>query len=137
MAIMQNLIRQLPPNAVFIPQQIVVDAALESRGRWNPETNILEGIERMELGRVMTVDRMYLNPEQFRSSVEIPSNIGACTTLKLFTTIQVYADHVLGENDCLLNIPYKLCDATGMDGDTLDFWYEQGEVPHICCRSGP
>lgn len=134
-AIMQNLIRQLPPNAVFIPQQIVVDAALESRGRWNPETNISEGIERMELGRVMTVDRMHLNPEQFRSSVEIPSNIGACTTLKLFTTIQVYADHVLGENDCSLNIPYKLCDATGMEGDTLDFWYEQGEVPHICCRS--
>ncbi len=134
-AIMQNLIRQLPPNAVFIPQQIVVDAALESRGRWNPETNISEGVERMELGRVMTVDRMHLNPEQFRSSVEIPSNIDACTTLKLFTTIQVYADHVLGENDCSLNIPYKLCDATGMEGDTLDFWYEQGEVPHICCRS--
>ena len=134
-AIMQNLIPQMPEHAVFIPQQIAVDVALVSRGTWNSETSVIENVERMDLGCAMVVDRDHLNSDQFRSTLQMPETIGACNILKLFTTIQVYGNHVLGENDCSLNIPYKLCDATGMDGDTLDFWYEQGEVPHICCRS--
>jgi predicted RNA methylase len=134
-AIMQNLIPQMPVHAVFIPQQIAVDAALVSRGTWNSEACVIENVERMDLGSVMAVDRDHLNPDQFRSTLQIPPTIGACDILKLFTTIQVYGNHVLGENDCSLNIPIKLMDATGMESETLDFWYEQGEVPHICCRA--
>jgi predicted RNA methylase len=134
-AIMQNLIPQLDENAIFIPEQITVDAALVSRGTWNTENYITENIGRIELGRVITVDRHHLRPGQLRGTVQLTNYIGACNTLRLFTTVHVFGMHVLGENDCSLNIPYKLMDATGMEGETLNFWYEQGDVPHLCCRS--
>jgi len=133
-AIMQNLIPQLSQHTVFIPKQIFVDAALISRGQCNQETGLMENLERIELGRVMTVYRLHLNSAQYLSTVLLAGAFGACKTLKMFTTIKVYGNHVLSENDCSLNIPYKLCDVFGMEGKILDFWYEQGKAPHILCR---
>lgn len=133
-AIMQNLIPQLPPHAVFIPQQITVEAALLSRGKWNAETLRNENVEIIGLGRIMTVDKNHLHPDDFRSCLQLPHEPGNCVQLKLFTNIRVYADYELGENDSSLNMPFFLMEISGMAGEQLSFGYTQGEVPHISCR---
>lgn len=132
-AIMQNLIPQLPKHAVFIPQQITVDAALLSRGKWNAEKMIIESIEQIDLGRIMTVNKEHLHPDDFRSSLQLPQVPGNCVQLKLFTNIQVYGDHCLGESDSSLNMPFLLIESGDMAGEQLNFEYIQGELPHIRC----
>lgn len=130
-AIMQNLIPQTPADSIFIPESITVSAALNSRGSWNAEIGQIENTQRIELGKIFTIDKQHLETELFRNELIVPGEINDCTQLGLYTDIQVYGTHALGENDCSLNIPLKLSEVNCSGGETLRFWYEQGEVPGI------
>lgn len=133
-AIMQHLIPQLPIDSIFIPEAITVSAALTSRGHWNAEIGLLEDVQCIELGNIFTVDKQHLEIEMLRNELVVPNEITGCTRFSLYTDIQVYGAHLLGENDCSLNMPLKLSEVNCTGGETIRFWYEQGEMPGICCQ---
>nr|WP_319569841.1 hypothetical protein [uncultured Draconibacterium sp.] len=130
-AIMQNLIPQLSSDAVFIPQKITVDAALVAWGQV-PAGNV----HRMELDTIMMVDKWHLRSEDYQCNLTLPDSFGGCSRVDLFTNIQVYQQHVLDENDCSLNLPFKMImDVYGMERETLHFEYKQGAQPYILCKA--
>jgi predicted RNA methylase len=130
-AIMQNLIPQMKQEAIFIPEAITIDAELVSRGKWNEETVRSEGVQRIHLGKILTVDRQHLDAGNNHKVVRIPDEVGECKQLKFYTTIKVFGNHWLLEGDCSLNIPLKVCELDEDEGKTIIFWYEQGEIPGI------
>lgn len=131
-AIMQNLIPQLEADAVFIPQRITIDAVLSSSGTWNETSGMFENIERIALGEVMTINAHQLTG--FTSTFSLPAQPCKARHLQLLTTIGVFGQHVLGENDCSLNMPLRVCEITHEWGQTLQCDYQQGEVPHVAIR---
>jgi len=130
-AVMQNLIPQLNPDAIFIPEAITVEAALVSTGKLNPETGSCEGVQRISLGKILAIDRNHLDVEDDPKVVQIPNNIGECRQLNLYTTIRVFDEHVLGEGDCSLTLPLRIGKRERVEGEVFTFWYEQAEVPGI------
>lgn len=130
-AIMQNLIPQMKKDAIFIPEAITIEAALVSRGKWNEETLMVESVQRISLGTILTVDRNHLDVENDPKVVQVPNAIGECRQLNLYTTIRVFGRHVLDEGDCSLTLPLRIGGRERVEGETITFWYEQGEVPGI------
>jgi predicted RNA methylase len=130
-AIMQNLIPQMKKDAIFIPETITVEAAMVSRGKWNAETYVFEGIQRIKIGELMRVDKSLPEKGNFRRVLDFPEKIGECKQLKFYTTIRTFGNHWLLEGDCSLNIPLKVRELDEGEGETITFWYEQGEIPGI------
>lgn len=130
-AIMQNLIPQTGDRCIFIPEAITVEAALVSSEKLNAETWSYEGVQRIGLGEVLTVDRNHLDVENDPTVVRVPNAIGECRQMNLYTTIRVFGEHVLGEGDCSLTLPLRIGRRERVEGETITFWYEQGEVPGI------
>jgi hypothetical protein len=128
-AIMQNLIPQIKKEAIFIPEAITIDAELVSRGKWNAETVSSEGIQRIHLGKILTVDRYHLDAENSRIVVQVPDEIDECNQLYLYTTIRVFGNHVLSENNCSLNIPYRIKGFDVKPAERIEFGYVMGEMP--------
>lgn len=130
-AVMQNLIPQLNPDAIFIPEAITIEAALVSTGKLNPETYSYEDVQRISLGEILAIDRNHLDVEDDPKVVQIPNNIGECRLLNLYTTIRVFDEHVLGEGDCSLTLPLRIGKRERVEGEVFTFWYEKAEVPGI------
>jgi len=130
-AIMQNLVAQLPPCAIFIPENITINAVLTSRGKWNPETCISEGVERISLGCIMEANPK--NPHCSSRIVELPSRLEEGTRLGLYTKVLVFDGDILEEGDCSLTLPVMLFDSAPFAGQKLKFSYTQGEAPHVSC----
>jgi predicted RNA methylase len=130
-AIMQNLVAQLPPYAIFIPENITIDAVLTTRGKWNPETCISEGVERISLGCIMEANPM--SPDCTPRIVELPIKVELGTRFGLYTTVRVFDEDILEEGDCSLTLPVMLFDSAPLAGETLMFEYIQGEAPHVSC----
>lgn len=128
-AIMQNLIPQLPEHGIFIPKRIEVSAQLLD---YNKETEafFLAGMvpERINLGCIYKIDReeyagqaavTFLLPEEAK---EFPS-------LNLMTDICVFADEHLTAYNCSLNLPVRVLDVRSRIGVSITFKYEKGAVP--------
>lgn len=130
-AIMQNLIAQTGDRCIFIPEAITVEAALVSSGKLNAETCSYEGVRRISLGKILTVDRNHLDVENDPQVVQVPNAIGECRQMNLYTTIRVFGEHVLGEGDCSLTLPLRIGRRERVEGEVFTFWYEQAEVPGI------
>jgi hypothetical protein len=132
-AIMQNMIPQMGNSAIFIPEDISIDAWLTNPRMEQERMLFYEGekphFERVYLGNIFSVNRFNLATDQFRKTLRIPENWEPFNVLKLFTTVRVFEDELLKENDSSITMPQKVCDLYVRVINSFDCWYEQGEKP--------
>lgn len=137
-AIMQNLIPQIQVDSIFIPEEISIDAWLTNPKMENDRLTYFEGekppIDRISLGNVFKVNKENLDIKCLKNTLPLPDDTSLFPELKLFTSIRVFGDETLGENDCSLNLPLKYYDFRAHKGGAVEFWYEQGQTPGIQCR---
>ncbi|MCJ8208696.1 hypothetical protein MUY27_03185 [Mucilaginibacter sp. RS28] len=128
LAIMNNLIPQMAPHAIFIPEEITIDAVLT---RWEEEKNsfFLEDYQpkRIKAGTVYQACREFKLPEP------VIINVPASEThhrLDLFTDIKVYGEEMLSAYNCSLNIPLHVAELNNQSKEvTVKFNYIMSEKP--------
>lgn len=122
-AVMLNLIPQLQPEALFIPEEITVSAVMLSAGE---ETRSFMEADRLpprhHLGKVYTIGQLQASEHQ-ETTFEIPENLTQFSDLCLLTDIRVFEDEVLTIYDCCLNLPLKVCKAKVAAGKKISFKY--------------
>lgn len=138
LAVMQNMIPQLSSDSIFIPENISIEAALTNSKMEQDRLSYYEGeqppFQRIELGTLFRVNRHHLDAGQMHKTVEIPDAAVDFPILKLFTTVTVFADEMLSENDSSITLPVKYYDLRQQPVHRVEFWYVQGEKPHIESR---
>ncbi|GAT62565.1 hypothetical protein [Paludibacter jiangxiensis] len=136
-AVMQNIIPQLHPEAIFIPEEIRIDAALTNpkmeQDRLLYYENEAPPFRRIELGNVFTVNKKTLDIDRMQKIIEIPDEKDF-PVLKLFTTVKVFGDELLSENDSSITLPVNFYDLRKKTAQHIVFWYVQGEKPYIESR---
>jgi predicted RNA methylase len=125
-AIMQNLASQINRDCIFIPEEVTVDAKLNTKGYWNPDSLKVENEERIELGDIIKVNIKNVlspfKPKKIALDYETPEKVWE---LKLYTTIKTFDSNELTEGDCSLNFPLKIDEfKEGLKGD-IELWYDQ------------
>lgn len=135
-AVMQNLIPQLSSKAIFIPEEISVDAFLINpkmeMDRLMYNENEQPPFERHELGNVFKLGKNTMDSIQSKIRIAIPQEvIGQFPILKLFTTVKVFNHEVLSVNDSSITLPIQFYDFRKQTADDVEFWYLQGEKPRI------
>jgi hypothetical protein len=133
-SIMQNLIPQMKENAIFIPQQITIDAYLKNPGRWDEEKAQRIGIESKFLKKIFSIDCNNLDSDKYRATVDIPDNLDGFIELMLHTTIVVFEDEILEVNNCSLNMPIKFYEFKEQYTKAIEFWYSFLPQPNIETR---
>ena len=141
-----NLAPQLRSGGFFLPERIDVDAGLFDHARWHRTlTNAVkdgeEGLPSIrELGTVFSLDAYAADKLQPRgdgrlaaASVRIPPHDPDRTPLQLFTRIQVFGEHRLGDFDSSLNLPERVKHpaALGAAGGVAEFHYEVSAEPGL------
>jgi hypothetical protein len=67
-----------------------------------------------------------------QKAIEIPEDRDKFPILKLFTTVKVFEDEILGENDSSITMPIKFYNFRENESIThIRFWYTQGDNPKI------
>ena len=137
-AVMQNLIPQLSKDCIFIPEEISINASLitpwiqmESLSYYQNEQALLE---RYPLGNVFKLGKLTIQNLSEHKVVEIPDEIARFPLLKLFTTVKVYRDEVLIDNDSGITLPKQYYDFREKAAREVEFWYTGGENPQIESR---
>lgn len=137
-AIMQNLIPQLSPESVFIPEEISIDAYLVSPKMEQEYLFYYEGerppLCRVFLGNVFVVNKNNLDADQMQRIINIPSNISGFHVLRLFTTVKVFDDEILTGRDSSITLPVDFYDLNQQQASQIDFHYIQGVRPGIESR---
>ncbi len=132
-AIMQNLIPQQKKSCTFIPEEISIDAALT-----NPEMemkrlmyyeNEAPLFERLSLGNVFKLNKLSMDDILSRKRLLIPDEIDKFPILKLITTMRVFKDEVLTDNDSSITMPRQYFNFEEQPAREVEFWYTQGEDP--------
>ncbi len=135
-AIMQNLIPQLDDRGFFIPEEISIDASF-TNSKMEMDRMLMYSeeerppFERRPIGNVFTIKRNDVNTIRERKKLPIPHDVGAFPVLKLFTTITVFGDEELTENNSSLNLPVSFYDYRKQPATELEFSYVTGEKPGI------
>ncbi|MTK53600.1 hypothetical protein [Paludibacter sp.] len=136
-AVMQNIIPQLQPEAIFIPEEICIDAALTNpkmeQDRLLYYENEAPPFRRIALGNVFAVNKQNLDTDRMQKTIEIPDEKDF-PVLKLFTTVKVFGSEQLSENDSSITLPVNFYDLRKQPTLHIAFWYVQGEKPHIESR---
>jgi hypothetical protein len=130
-SIMQNLIPQMPDDAIFIPEAITVSAALVSDGHFDNEKMIRTGIAVHAKKDLFTADKNHLDIESYRNEIELLVPVNDCNKLELYTTITVFENEILSDSDCSLTMPLTVCTLDKNQTGPILFWYEKGEIPGI------
>lgn len=135
-AIMQNLIPQLKKEAIFIPEEISIDAVLTNprmeMDRLLSRLGFDINCERICIGNIFKVNKDNLQTELMQKTIEIPEDRDKFPILKLFTTVKVFEDEILGENDSSITMPIKFYNFRENESTThIRFWYTQGDNPKI------
>lgn len=135
-AIMQNLIPQLTEECLFIPEKISIEACLINHKMEQDRMMYIEGekplFERRPLGNVFTVSKQNMNSITEKKTFSIPDDaVAAFPALKLFTTVTVYNNEVLTENDSSITMPKQFYDFRVEKCREVEFRYMQGEKPRI------
>ena len=130
-AIMQNLFRQMKPDAIFIPEEIIVDAKLNTRGNWNTEKLKIENEERINIGEVLKVNRQTIKEVLKKTSFDLCNPANELMELKLYTIIKIFKNEFLTEGDSGLNSPIKLMELKNGMAAELEFNYDQNYPAEI------
>jgi len=134
-AIMQNLIPQLDNACIFIPEEISIDAILTNpkmeMDRQLYYENEAPVFERKLLGNVFTISKLNLENILTNKKLTIPDDTAAFPVLKLFTTVHVFGNEVLTDNDSSITLPKQFYDFRKQQAREVEFWYVQGEKPGI------
>jgi len=135
-AVMQNLIPQLNDQCIFIPEEISIDACftnlrMEMDRMMSSSENVPPPFERRPLGNVFTIKRDDVSTIMSGKRKVIPCDVAAFPVLKLFTTVKVFGDEVLTENNSSLNLPKPFYDFRKHPANEIEFLYVTGEKPGI------
>lgn len=134
-AIMQNLIPQLEDSCIFIPEEITIDAVLTNpkmeMDRLICHDAIQPRFERIHLGNVFTISKSEQKNILSPKRVTIPDLITEFPVLKLFTTVRVFNDELLTNNDSSITLPKQFYDFRKQHAKEVEFWYIQGKKPRI------
>ena len=136
-AIMQNLIPQLHETSVFIPQEITVDANLTNNKMEQDRIFSQEStpsFHRISLGNVFKVNKDHLDTTLMKKQFVIPADVSEFPVFKLFTTVTVFGNQVLGENESSITMPIKYLDFRNEHGNKVECTYVQGVKPRIECK---
>jgi predicted RNA methylase len=137
-AIMQNLIPQLSSGAIFIPEEISIDVSLTNPRMEQERLLYFTGekppFSRISLGNVFKVHKNSLDVNQMRKLIGIPEGVEEYPVLRLFTTVRVFENEILSENDSSITLPKTYCDLRTQHIKEIEFWYKQGAKPEIECR---
>lgn len=134
-AIMQNLVPQLPPQTIFIPEEISVDAFLTNPKK-EQEQLLYQGKKvgkppRISLGNVLVINKNHLATTSNKQKINIPAQTNGCYALTLFTTVKVFENEVLKERESSITLPVNLYDLRPQESREITFRYIQGKMPHI------
>jgi len=139
-AIVQNLVPQLPGEALLVPEAVVIDARLTDPQQEMAQFFYSEGPrlppQRILLGEVMRLTRDCLDPGGLVCQVAIPAEIATCVELKLFTTVRVFGDEVLKEHDSSITLPKKYHDFRQRPARRILFWYDRTANPKLHAMPG-
>jgi len=128
LAIMLNLIPQLRPHALFLPQSITIQASLQ---RWQPHpTEDLPQPIFQPLGTVYEIGQFSIQPPQ-DTHLTIPT-LDSPGTLSLTTTVTVYKNEILSGNDTSITLPKNLRQQLH-GGEHLLFRYQWQPNPGFVC----
>ncbi|SDH59153.1 Predicted RNA methylase [Pedobacter terrae] len=127
-AIMNNLIPQMHPKAIFIPENITVEAVLT---RWEEEYKYFTIPEylpkRIKAGLVYSASREFKLPQPV--VLQVPAS-ETHKQLSLFTEITVFGKEVLTTYNCSLTLPLAICKLQNQKGDmTITFEYVMSDKP--------
>lgn len=130
-AITQNLVPQLSTQALFIPEEIRIDAKLvnmdkEMAAKLEPGTDP----ERIDLGEVYNIGRENCcnHPAVV---LQMPEMVVGNDELSLFTEIKVFEDERLGSSSCGVTVPMPLAGVGGLLGRQVRFEYVVSGEPGI------
>lgn len=138
-----NLAPQVRPGGYFLPEKITVDAGLLDFAKYNrllrgeatgSAAIELGGVFCLEAGRLENLCRH--DERTFAAgAIQVPPH-GPRTPLHLFTRIQVFRDHRLGDFDSSLNLPQRVkCPPTLAEhGGRAEFFYEISAEPGLRLR---
>jgi hypothetical protein len=122
-AIMQNLIPQLSPRSVFIPEEIritamLVNGDLEVAAKLEPATNP----GRIHLGEVYNISRQNCchHPAVI---LQMPEMVIGNDELSLFTALKVFEDERLEHGECSLTVPLPLANIASLLGRQVRLEY--------------
>jgi len=130
-AVMQNLIPQLPAKGLFVPSHISVSAQLLD-GNEEMKAFATHGMvpRRIVLGNVYHISR-----EEYRAAVpvnfRIPNDIFNFKTLYLNTRIETFGGEVLTDYQCSLTNPKRVTEVDGKEGMSVTFNYVTCESPRF------
>ncbi len=134
-AVTLNLLPQLHEEGIFIPQRVVVGF---ETAHYKPvvENSVIHRIKDSNyLCDVIDMDTTQaMSNENFicTKAHSITKNIDEKMDAQFTTTIYIYSEHVLRENECSLNIPKKITFERKLAiNDTVHFAYKFKNVPTI------
>jgi len=134
-AIMQHLIPQLNDGCIFIPEEISVDASLTNPKMEMDRLMYYETeqplFERVSLGNIFKLNKRTIHKTLERKKLSIPDKTANFPMLKLFTTVTVFKDEVLTDNDSSITLPKLYYNFREQTAQEVEFWYVQGEKPRI------
>jgi hypothetical protein len=134
-AIMQHLIPQLTDDCIFIPEEISIDASLTNPKMEMDRLLYYEAeqppFERISLGNIFKLNKQTIHKALERKRISIPDKTANFPMLKLFTTVTVFEDEVLIDNDSSITLPKQYYDFRREEAKEIEFWYVQGEKPRI------
>jgi predicted RNA methylase len=127
-AIMNNLIPQMRPEAIFIPQEITVEAVLT---RWEEEYNSFTipnyQPKRIKAGLVYRASREFKLPQPV--VLQVPAS-ETHNRLDLFTEINIYGEEKLTTYNCSLTMPFAVCKLENQKEDVkITFEYVMSDNP--------
>lgn len=133
LAIMNNLIPQLNPQAIFIPENITVEAILT---RWEEEYKHFTipdyQPKRIKAGLVYSTSWEFQLPQPV--VLQVPAS-ETHNRLDLFTEITVFGKEVLTTYNCSLTMPLAVCKLENEKQDiTVTFEYVMSDKPGFTCN---
>lgn len=122
-AIMQNLIPQLNPQSIFIPEEIRITAHLINRdlevaAKLDPGTDP----GRIDLGEVYNIGRQNCCHHP-AITFQMPEMVVGNDELSLFTAVTVFEDERLHHGECSLTVPLPLANVAALLGRQVRLEY--------------
>ena len=136
--IMNNLIPQMKPDAIFIPEEVSVDIYL-SDPKLFKEHILAENIGKNIAYKKFVDHFIRLNKHNFnklgdRKRITIPLIENNFKELILDTFITVFEDEQLKERECSLNCSRQFYDLSVQEIEQVEFYLDYQNVPKVNCK---